>query len=443
MMNPAATSETGNYIEPVVFARRNVCTPLSILEGLMEPRSYEYPRGEEVEVGIVVTDTESVSSLPSTEPEDQKEGDCDSMVDVAGNLESNCGQSENGVLSEECEGPVLEVVAEDDLGPAMNSPRRPYVDGTLPDLLRSGSPLRRRVSSPVSNTLKEVRREVELGRRRSLKLKAQVERLQTQTDSNWSQHKQQVTDEVQGILRLLLPLTDMTPGQGDSSSGSSTLDTALSQLQQVARTLALNHTKQNSKDEDSAILQQALRDRDQAVSKKKAMEMELLNSKTEMMLLNNQLLEAVQHRLEISLELEAWKEDFQLLLQQQVLCQQQAAEQQAQKRGGLLGTLGRKTGKSSRPPPSPSPSRLSASASPAPAPTPAPTSTTTTPQTSPRAAAERDTPNRWRVKLRRGRTSRGAEEAAPAPAVESSRSQYSPHPVGGSRGGQFHTISLD
>lgn len=154
-MNPAATSETGNYIEPVVFARRNVCTPLSILEGLMEPRSYEYPRGEEVEVGIVVTDTESVSSLPSTEPEDQKEGDCDSMVDVAGNLESNCGQSENGVLSEECEGPVLEVVAEDDLGPAMNSPRRPYVDGTLPDLLRSGSPLRRRVSSPVSNTVGE------------------------------------------------------------------------------------------------------------------------------------------------------------------------------------------------------------------------------------------------------------------------------------------------
>lgn len=40
------------------------------------------------------------------------------------------------------------------------------------------------------------------------------------------------------------------------------------------------------------------------------MEMELLNSKTEMMLLNNQLLEAVQHRLEICLELEAWKVHF-------------------------------------------------------------------------------------------------------------------------------------
>lgn len=37
------------------------------------------------------------------------------------------------------------------------------------------------------------------------------------------------------------------------------------------------------------------------------MEEELLRSKTEMMLLNNQVLEAVQKRLEMSLELEAWK----------------------------------------------------------------------------------------------------------------------------------------
>lgn len=37
------------------------------------------------------------------------------------------------------------------------------------------------------------------------------------------------------------------------------------------------------------------------------MEAELLRSKTEMMQLNNQLLEAVQKRLELSLELEAWK----------------------------------------------------------------------------------------------------------------------------------------
>lgn len=37
------------------------------------------------------------------------------------------------------------------------------------------------------------------------------------------------------------------------------------------------------------------------------MEAELLRSKTELMMLNNQLLEAAQKRLELSLELEAWK----------------------------------------------------------------------------------------------------------------------------------------
>lgn len=37
------------------------------------------------------------------------------------------------------------------------------------------------------------------------------------------------------------------------------------------------------------------------------MEAELLKSKTELMVLNNHLLEAVQKRLELSLELEAWK----------------------------------------------------------------------------------------------------------------------------------------
>lgn len=37
------------------------------------------------------------------------------------------------------------------------------------------------------------------------------------------------------------------------------------------------------------------------------MEAELLRSKTELMVLNNHLLEAVQKRLELSLELEAWK----------------------------------------------------------------------------------------------------------------------------------------
>lgn len=47
--------------------------------------------------------------------------------------------------------------------------------------------------------------------------------------------------------------------------------------------------------------------------RKKAMEAELLRSKTELMSLNNQLLEAVQKRLELSLELEAWRVRLQVM----------------------------------------------------------------------------------------------------------------------------------
>lgn len=38
--------------------------------------------------------------------------------------------------------------------PIMNKSIRSYLDESLPDLLRSGSPLRRRVSSPVSDTVR-------------------------------------------------------------------------------------------------------------------------------------------------------------------------------------------------------------------------------------------------------------------------------------------------
>lgn len=38
--------------------------------------------------------------------------------------------------------------------PKLSKPIRSYLDESLPDLLRSGSPLRRRVSSPVSDTVR-------------------------------------------------------------------------------------------------------------------------------------------------------------------------------------------------------------------------------------------------------------------------------------------------
>ncbi|CAB1439505.1 unnamed protein product [Pleuronectes platessa] len=231
-----------------------------------------------------------------------------------------------------------------------SSSQMSFVDGTLPDLLNSNKPLsRRRTLGHVSATLNEVRREVELSRRRSIKLKAQVDKLhENRSGRGWSQGRERVTEEILSAVRLLNSLTEQKSSPPDPSQRDNGLDSALIQLQNVARSLAISHTKQGFRSgggrgrggEDSAILEQALRDRDDAMEKKKAMEAELLRSKTEMMLLNNQLLEAVQKRLELSLEVDAWKEDVQRILQQQLQSQQQA-EQSQRKQSRTLGILRR------------------------------------------------------------------------------------------------------
>ncbi|MED6264653.1 hypothetical protein CHARACLAT_016950 [Characodon lateralis] len=298
--------------------------------------------------------------------------------------------------------------------------QRFYPDKTLPDLINSGRPLgRRRTLTHVSDTLKEVRREVELSRRRSIKLKAQVDKLQGSTDGHgWSQHRERVTDEVLSVLRLLHPLIEPESSQPGPRAGENRLDAALVELKNVARQLAISHTKHDPKcgesgAEESAILQQALRDRDEAIEKKKAMEGEVLRSKTEMMMLNNQLLEAAQKRLELSLEVEAWKEDFQRLLQQQVLSQQ-LAEQQAQNKSIRKGLLRR-----NKQPPIQRPTNF-----PFAAPTPpntnsnqifTNTSVNPSPPTpsmpSPPAAAATDT-RTWRDKLKMSRPRLGYQDGA-------------------------------
>ncbi|KAM9847296.1 bicaudal-D-related protein 2-like [Aulostomus maculatus] len=296
-----------------------------------------------------------------------------------------------------------------------NSSKRSYVDRILPDLLNSGRGLsRRRTLGHVSDTLKEVRREVELSRRRSIRLKAQVDKLQESREGpGWSQHRERVTEEVLSILRLLRPLMEQTESSSSElDREENRLDGALAQLQNVSRKLAINLTQkvkpgQGSGAEDSALLQQALRDRDEAIEKKKAMEAELLRSKTELMMLNNQLLEAAQKRLELSLELEAWKEDMQLILQQQVQMQQQA--EQAQKKPTRMGLL-RRTNKL----PIQRPSNF---------PLPAPTSPTTNtnqivitraavpPSPNPNPSSSADKRN-WKEKLRRVKVGRQGDHDA-------------------------------
>ncbi|KAK9520829.1 hypothetical protein VZT92_020689 [Zoarces viviparus] len=178
--------------------------------------------------------------------------------------------------------------------------------------------------------------------------------------------KEEITQEMGSILQLLLPLTQKPNGSGRSEvvDQQEDLHATLHRLKGVAQTLALTSgpqelnrafvdrtgdqcgnpsaaqelrdqnvqlqqetadLKQKLQDvqEQAEVVQQAIRDRDEAIAKKNLMEGELLRSKNDMMSLNNQLLEAIQRKLELSQELEAWQDDIQIIINQQLRSQQQ------------------------------------------------------------------------------------------------------------------------
>ncbi|KAF6715792.1 Bicaudal D-related protein 1 [Oryzias melastigma] len=336
----------------------------------------------------------------------------DEQVDDSSAAESEAKEDSENLSTTETEGSSKPEGGKDVEGSSLEGC---YIDGSLPDLIKSGRPLgRRRTVGHAMDTLKEVRREVELSRKRSIRLKAQVDKLQEKRDGHgWSQHREAVTEEVLSILRLLHPLADPESKEPEPSDNENQLNAALGQLKNVARKLAFSHTKQEHHSgsdgaDERAILQQALRDRDEAIEKKKAMEGEVLRSKTEMMTLNNHLLEAAQKRLELSLELEAWKEDFQRLLQQQLQTQQQF--EQAQKKSSRLGIL-RRTNK----PPIQRPTNF-----PLPAAAPPTTNQGQIFITKPAGSASPPSSNMptngnrtWRDKLKKGKSSRyGDQDAA-------------------------------
>ncbi|XP_062399501.1 BICD family-like cargo adapter 1 [Sardina pilchardus] len=71
--------------------------------------------------------------------------------------------------------------------------------------------------------------------------------------------------------------------------------------------------------EPNEQLQSAIRDRDDAIAKKKAVEMELAKCKIDIMSLNSQLLDAIQQKLNLSQQLEAWQDDMQRVIDQQLM----------------------------------------------------------------------------------------------------------------------------
>lgn len=66
-------------------------------------------------------------------------------------------------------------------------------------------------------------------------------------------------------------------------------------------------------------LQKAIRDRDEAIAKKNAVELELAKCKMDMMSLNSQLLDAIQQKLSLSQQLEAWQDDMHRVIDRQLM----------------------------------------------------------------------------------------------------------------------------
>uniref|UniRef100_A0A4W4DNV5 Uncharacterized protein n=1 Tax=Electrophorus electricus TaxID=8005 RepID=A0A4W4DNV5_ELEEL len=160
----------------------------------------------------------------------------------------------------------------------------------------------------------------------------------------WSQDKEQVRQEVSSILDMLLPVSH---GADAPQNQENSLQVMLGHLRNVAERIMYNQTIKDLKQPtvgggsgphdnmaqmqelwdqntrlieentelrlkanstlDEEIVQRAIKDRDDAIAKKTAVEAELVQTKNDMMCLNNQLLEAVQRKLQLSQELEAWQ----------------------------------------------------------------------------------------------------------------------------------------
>ncbi|XP_026797143.2 BICD family-like cargo adapter 1 isoform X2 [Pangasianodon hypophthalmus] len=242
--------------------------------------------------------------------------------------------------------------------------------------------------------LAEARQEVELAKGRVQDLQSQIEELQEEvslqrtTDGdtsllsemersldamNWSQDKKQVIQELSSILDTLLPVSHGSEAPCNQEDG---LQCMLGQLKSVVERIVHDETLQELKrpivggdtalcentariqdlrDQnaqllkenaelrlkadsrlDEEIIQRAIKDRDDAISKKTAVEAELLQSRKDMMYLNNQLLEAIQRKLELSQELEAWQDDIQVIINQQLKSQTEQQTQSKRSGGGRL-----------------------------------------------------------------------------------------------------------
>ncbi|XP_053550479.1 BICD family-like cargo adapter 2 isoform X2 [Bombina bombina] len=86
----------------------------------------------------------------------------------------------------------------------------------------------------------------------------------------------------------------------------------------------LQRLRDLSQDGDlDSVLKQAVRDRDEAIMKKGELELELVKCHLEKDSLSRQLLSAVQQKVSLSQELEAWQDDMQVIISQQLKSQKE------------------------------------------------------------------------------------------------------------------------
>ncbi|XP_076344563.1 bicaudal D-related protein homolog isoform X1 [Tachypleus tridentatus] len=88
----------------------------------------------------------------------------------------------------------------------------------------------------------------------------------------------------------------------------------------------------NSKIAKDEIVKKAWDVRDGAVARKNAVEIELAKTKTDMMHINSQLMEAIHQKVELSQQLEQWQVDMQALLDEQLKVKLKNQEQEDKKR---------------------------------------------------------------------------------------------------------------
>ncbi|KAJ4944188.1 hypothetical protein JOQ06_012733 [Pogonophryne albipinna] len=159
--------------------------------------------------------------------------------------------------------------------------------------------------------------------------------LSTDSSMDESSETSSAKDVPTGSLHTgLLELRRLTQNllDGNESTGSRRSDEEAEEVLQLHNQVALLSVEMLSLREDndrirtmsevrepSEQLQTAIRDRDDAIAKKKAVEMELAKCRIDIMSLNSQLLDAIQQKLNLSQQLEAWQDDMHRVIDQQLM----------------------------------------------------------------------------------------------------------------------------